>query len=979
MASSPKKIARDLQGAVTGEVHADPLRRALYSTDASIYQVVPACVIVPRSKHDIVAAVKYAAENRIPIAPRGGGSGLAGESLCAGIVVDLSKYLDRIVAIDAHADTVTCQAGVIFERLNSALAPLGKVFGPDPSSGNRATIGGMIANNATGAHSIKYGYTDAYIDELEVLLADGRIARFKAEQVASVNSDLLDGAASRTSAAPADAASPAPENELTAAVSHIVQRNRKMIARCMPRSARNRSGYALDKVVQNDRIHLGRLIAGSEGTLGIVTEAKLRTLDAPKITGLLQITFDSLDAMARAVPAIVARRPSTCEMMDGLLIDLARSAHPQYHDVLPAGVGACLLVEHHAGSPAELREKFRATASAVPAAGCSGCEIIESAGQQQRIWASRKAAVPLLFRRPGRRRPVPFIEDIAVPVDRLAEFIAGLQAILRRYRLRAAFYAHAGHGQLHTRPFLDLSDPGQVAKMQHVADEAFALAWRLGGTISGEHGDGLVRAQFVKHQYGELYPVMRQIKQLFDPHNILNPGKIITDDGQVMAKNLRWSRRARPDRLNTCLIFGEGELIEEAERCNGDALCRSLESRLTMCPIFRATREESASPRGFASLTRHRLTGLFEPQGPLAADFTRIIGLCLQCKMCHVECPSAVNVPKLVLEARARDAASYGLGRTEWLLARSETIAKLGSTAATVANTLTSAPVCRWLLEKLGGIDRRRQLPQFDGGSFDGQTTGSRKKTTKPVARVVYFADSFATYYDHQLARDAVAVLEHNDVEVAVFPNGTCAMPAIVYADARRAQRTVRSNTARLARLVRQGYEVVCSEPTAALCLKQEYAYWDSSFAATLVANHSHDLCAFLRMLHSQQRLRTDFRPVEMTLGYHAPCHLKALQIGYPGLELLRLVPGLTIVHIDEGCCGIGGTFGFQAKNYELSMQIGAPLMDAVRSEPIDSGATECSTCKVQIEQGSGKRTLHPITVLARAYGLRDRQSGLRA
>jgi len=966
---NPQTIARDLESFVAGEVFADPLRRTLYSTDASIYQIVPACVVIPRTKQDVVRVVRYAAENHLPIVARGAGTGLAGESLCRGIVLDMSKYLNHIVEIDPEAGTVTCQAGVVLERLNSRLARLGKRFGPDPSSGNRATIGGMIANNATGAHSIKYGYTDAYIEQLEVVLADGKLERFGPEPLAPANPQRKDER--RAGSLPAAMDAPPDRDALCAAVHRLVETNRELITRCMPRSERNRSGYALDKVVQNGSIHLGRLIAGSEGTLGIVTEARLRIVDAPKQTGLLHVYFDSLEAMARAVPVIVAQRPATCELMDAMLMALARSAYPQYRDVFPSGVAASLLVEVDADSPGQLQDRLRQVASVIPPGGCLGSEIIESPEQQQRLWASRKAAVPLLFRRPGRRSPTPFIEDIAVPVDRLAEFLAELQVILQRYGLTAAFYAHAGHGQLHTRPFLDLSQPVDVARMRKVAEEAFGLAWRLGGTISGEHGDGLVRVEFIKQQYGQLYPVMQKIKDLFDPKHILNPGKIIPDGPAPMTRALRAQRHVGPDQLDSILVFRGRELADEAERCNGDGQCRSLEAHLTMCPVFRALRDESACPRGFASLVRGCLNGLLDPQDALADELAEIFKLCLQCKLCRFECPSAVNVPKLVLEARARHAAAYGLGRTEWLLARSETIARLGALLPAAANAVMTSPTWRWILEKLAGIDRRRQLPMLEARPWIRRPRENGRRIENPVARVVYFADSFASFYDRQLARDTVAVLEHNRVQVELLDGSACGMPAIVYGDAQRARRLVRRNVARLARYVRQGYQIVCSEPTATLCLKQEYTDWDDSFEAVLVANHTQDVCAFLRELDERCGLRSDFEPLRLRLAYHAPCHLKALQIGQPGLELLRRVPGVQVEPIQAGCCGIGGTFGFQARHYALSMQIGAGLIEALRNDAVGFGATECSTCKLQMEQASGQRVLHPVSILARAYNLR--------
>lgn len=473
----PSRIARDLRQLIAGEVLDDPVNRALYSTDASIYQIVPACVVLPRSKEDVVATVGYATQELIPVVGRGGGTGLAGESLCSGIVIDFSRYLNRIGHVDEAVGMVTCQPGVIFERLNNHLARSGWLFGPDPSSGISATIGGIIANNATGSHSLKYGYADQWIDRLEVVLANGQLVEFAAQ--------------------PLDLARPDPNGQLAPAVRHIVEQNRQLIDRHMPRSQRNRSGYALDKVVQDGQIHLGRLIAGSEGTLAVITEVTLRLAPLPKHKALLAANFETLGAMAEAVPVIAAQQPSACELMDGGLIELARGAFPQYRQVLPAGVGASLLIEVDGETAEEAREKLARIRSLVP--DVSVTEYLDPA-RQLLVWEARAASLPLLFRKPGPRQPVPFIEDAAVPVEALPQYVAAVTEILDRHQLPFSLYAHAGHGEIHTRPYLDLHDPADLTLMQQVAEEIFETVWRLGGTISGEHAEGLVRTPFVRRQ-----------------------------------------------------------------------------------------------------------------------------------------------------------------------------------------------------------------------------------------------------------------------------------------------------------------------------------------------------------------------------------------------------------------------------------------------------------------------------------------------
>jgi len=951
----PARIARDLRRLVRGDVLDDDLNRALYSTDASIYQILPTCVLLPKCTEDVVATVHYAAENRIPVVGRGGGTGLAGESLCSGIVIDFSRYLDTILDVDESAGVARCQAGVIFERLNTRVAASGWLFGPDPASGISATIGGMVGNNSTGSHSLKYDYVDRWIEKLEVVLADGQLATLTPQ--------------------PVDAHVDGPAAPLAQSVRTLVDANRHLIDTCMPQSKRNRSGYALDKVVSNGQLHLGRLVAGSEGTLAIVTEATLKLVPIPKVKALLGANFQTLEAMAEAVPRIAACDPATCELMDGGLIELARGAFPQYKKVLPAGAAASLLIEVDGDTDDEVRAKLDNIRNVIDGAALH--EYIDPS-EQKTVWQARSAGLPLLFRKPGPRQPVPFIEDAAVPVEAMPEYLAAITEILNRHQVPFALYAHAGHGELHTRPYLNLHDPADVATMRRVAEELFERVWQLGGTISGEHGEGLVRVPFVRRQYGKLYPAMEQVKRLFDPHNILNPGKIINDDPEVMTRDLRFGHSARPLRTSQVLLhWSDGEFVHEIEQCNGNGACRSLQNIQSMCPIFRAKRDEFASPRAHANMMRHFVTGLLDSRSLTDPRFKALADTCVNCKMCHLECPSGVNIPKLMLEARAQYVAEHGLDRTCWFLARSELVSKLGCWTAPIANFTLSRKFVRRILEWVVGIDRRRTMPRFEFGTFLSKAAtqpgdNGHAPANKAVDRVVYFVDMYANYNDHSLARAVIAVLQHNGVEVVVPPDQQgCAMPPIDYGDLAYATPTIHHNARLLADWVRRGYKIVASEPTAVLCLKEEYLDVAPSADAQLVAENTYELHDYLMGLLRADKLRTDFGPVPMHVGYHAPCHLKALQNGLPGFELLQRIPELKVSYIDRGCCGVAGTYGFQKRHFDTSMAAGRDLLDALTDDRFEAGASECGTCKMQMEQGSGKVTHHPAKLLARAYGLK--------
>ncbi len=740
-----------------------------------------------------------------------------------------------------------------------------------------------------------------------------------------------------------------------------------------PKCQRNRSGYNLHRAMLDDAVNLHRLISGSEGTLAVIAETTLRLVRRPKVKALLQLHFATLDDAARGAAAVFNLQPAACELMDATLADVARKAYPHYARALPPeGIAGSLIVECDGDTLAEAKDKLLKIQPAIDWA--VKWNIISEPAEQAMIWKARKAAVPLLFRRPGKKQPVPFIEDVAVPVEKFPEYIHGLNAILERHGTPVCYYAHAGHGECHTRPYLDLHDPAEVDKMCAIAKETYQLVWSLGGTISGEHGEGLVRGQFIKQQYGPLYDLMREVKKIFDPTGTLNPNKIITDDPDLCRKNLRFYNKTRPDRLDTKMVFADDEFVDTVEKCNGNGQCRTAEIGGTMCPIFRVIGEEDASPRAHANMMRQYITGLLDGDVLGSDDFKRCADFCVNCKMCRIECPSAVDVPKLMLEARAQYVARRGLTRAEFTLSRAKANCILNSAVAPLANAVLGFRPFRALLEKVGGVDRRRNLPRFDFGSFlwrnKALATNGGYWSAQPTDRVAYFVDLFANYNDHSLARAVMAVLKHNNIDVSLPKQTGCGMPAIDYGDLDLARKDIARNLHDLVPQVRAGRKVICSEPTAALCLKEEYRYLNDSVEARELADNTYELCSYLLDLHRRGRLKTDFQPVEMTFGYHAPCHIKAMEIGYPGVELVKLIPGVKVKVIERGCCGVAGTYGFQKKNFDTSMKAGEGLFAELKSPDVQYGLSECSTCKMQMEQGSGKYCYHPVKVLAMGYGV---------
>ena len=945
-------VAGDLAKVVRGDVFTDILHRAAYASDASIYQIIPGCVVAPRDVADVVAIVKYACAHGIAVAARGAGSGVAGESLCSGIVFDMARYMNKIISVEDGGAIAVCEPGVVLDDLNNCLAGYGRKIGPDPSSSNRATVGGCVANNATGAHSLEYGYIGDYVESVEAVLADGSVVEFKN-----------------------DFDPEREENEKLASIAKgcasVLSGNEAVIAKALPETKRNRSGYAIAGVCHNGKIDLARLLASSEGTLGIFTRIALRTVAICAAKALLQLEFDSFERMARAVPIIVDSGASACELMDKTLIDMAIEALPEYRDILPGGGAAVLLVEHTGGTAEQVRRKIEDTDSKVGELAC-GRRIVFEPEQQKRLWKLRKDAAVLLDRKKGRKHPVPFVEDVSVGNKRLAEYISGLEEIGRRYDIAMSFYGHAGDGELHIRPYLDLSDPAEVEKMRSIANDVFELAWSLGGSISGEHADGLVRVAFLRRQYGdEFYELLRAIKNIFDPDGLMNPDKIISSDADIMVKNLRAEHKWVPERLKTDLYFGKDEFRSELEQCSGCGVCLSREFDLRMCPVFRAVGEELGSSRAKANILRFWMTGQLERGDFESPEFREFLDLCVNCKACSLECPSGVDVSKLMTTARAEYARRRGLRRAELALSHNRYLSMLGSIFSPISNFFMRQPVFKWFLERISGIDQRRSMPSFAGRPF---LRAGRKyleacgAIMSPVDRVAYFVDTYANYNDHELGFAVLEVLRHNEIEVILPKQRPAPLPAIVYGNVKRARKDLAYSVKHLVKAVRDGYKIVCSEPSAALCLKQELKYFVAGEDAQLVCENTYELMGYLLDLFKAGKLKPVKNPILHSFVYHQPCHLYALGGGRAGVELLRRLCPVEIAELDAGCCGIAGTFGMQKKNYELSSQIAARLKDALEKVPFKYVLTECSACKMQIEHISDSVVVHPIKVLAEAY-----------
>ena len=973
MDDTRQRIQDDLRGLIAGDVYCDDVFVQMYASDASIHQLRPLGVVRPRHAGDVVATVQYAAANKLPMHARGAGTGLAGESLGQGLIVDFSRYMRRLVQV--NESSVRVQPGLPLGRLNAALRQQGRMFGPDPVAQAVTTIGGVIGVDSGGSHWLRYGSARGRVKELEIVLADGRTMRVSDEPLT----------VGRSQDPRED------KRELLNRVADLVARHRELIEQHRPRSLVNRSGYHLWDVFTAEHLNLAKLLVGSEGTLAFVTEATLATDPIPAHRGVVLLLFDRLENATRAVQEVLTLSPAACDLMDRRHLSLARETDVRFDLLVPPAAEAVLLVEHDGDTPGEVLDRLRQVVDRV----CRqwklafGFRQTVEPDESEVYWKLARNVIPTLYRVKGATRPVPYVEDFAVPVGVLPSFLVTVQNVLKRHQVTASLFAHAGHGQIHLRPFMDLTNPVHVATLPLLASDLYEAVFEVGGTISGEHGDGLSRAPFLRKQYGPLCDVFRDLKAIFDPDRLLNPNKITTDFPLELSQVIRPSglpvaptqesaaaasgAPAPRELVALQLNWNLSDFADAARNCNGCGACRSQEAELRMCPIFRAAPGEEASPRAKANLVRGVLAGELPPAALLQENLKSVVDLCVHCHMCRLECAAGVDIPKLMLEARGAYVVNNGLKVSDWLMSRADTVSALVSSFSTVANWAIGNTTARWLLEKAFGVARGRKLPRWATRSFMRRAT--RRRLTRPTRRtdrkVLYFVDTYANYHDPQLGEALVAVLEHNGIAVYVPPGQRAAgMPLVASGAIDEARKLATKNVAMLAEAVRQGYHIVCTEPAATLCLTHEYRQLITDEDAALVAENTSDACAYLWKLHVEGKLRLDLKPVNLEVGYHQPCHQRALQIGAPGESLLRLIPGLTVHRLEQGCSGMAGIYGMKRANYRTSLRAGWKLISAVRGGSWQVGTTECCTCKMQMEQGTTKPTIHPLKLLALAYGV---------
>lgn len=954
------RIHDDLRGLLEGELLFEPIARAPYAHDAGLHEVDPLGIVAPRTEDDLIALVQYAAENRLPLHARGGGTGRAGGCLGPGLVVDFARHLRRVVEIGP--ESVVVQAGVVLDVLNARLAPLGRRLGIDPEGGAAATIGGLVGIDAAGARWRKYGSMADHVEALRVVFANG-----EADDLGRIPWPAAD-------------AEPTTTREVIARrLATLLNWHADLIGRCRPRGLRNRGGYALASVAVPGGLDLARLVVGSAGTLALVTSATLRTVPIAPAQGVVLLPFRRLVGATSAVAACLEADPSAIELYDWRTLSLVREAGPpEFRGWIAEAAEAVLVVEFEGDDPSAVGRRVRALAGRLDRLGDLAAPPVEvhRRADGERLVNLRRAVAPLLMRRSGPSWPVPLVEDVAVPPQALPALLGRLQAIFKARGVNATIDAHAGHGEVHIAPFLDLADPADLARLEPLVSEIAEAALDLGGTVAGEFPTAPDRPAASRLPYSELRSVCREVKNAFDPQDLLNPGQVVGDDpGSLTARLQARLTTATPlPVLSEPLRWPGRDRTEHVTACNGCGACRSEEPTLRMCPIFRASHAEEATPRSKVNLLRQVAAGVLDPKTWGSDELKANADLCVHCNLCRSECPSGIDVSNLMIEAKAAFVENHGLPPDDWVLSRIDRWSALASRFPILFNVLMGNRLARRFLERAFGLSRHRTLPRAHRTSFlqRAERLGlTRPRPREPGPRAAYFIDTAADHFDQELAEATVAVLHHAGVNVYV-PKGQrgSGMPALVAGDLDRARELLLANLRVLGNAVRDGYTIVCTEPTAALMLRHEALRLVDDLDAALVAEVTMDVGQYLAGLAARGQWPRPMQPLHARVGYHQPCHLRALGVGTPGLDLIRTIPGLDVEFIDRGCSGIAGTFGLTARNFRTSLRAGRGLRDRLRDADLQFGATECSACRMQMEQGIAKRTFHPIKLLALGHGL---------
>ena len=955
-------LQRELDAAIDGEVRFDKVSRALYSTDASVYQIEPLGVVIPKSSEAVARAVTIAARHGVSITPRGGGTSQAGQSIGAGLVLDTSKYLNRVLEINPDERWARVEPGVVLDDLNATLRQHNLRFAPDVSSASRATVGGMMANNSSGARSVLYGKTIDHVREQRVVMADGSLAHFRplaAEDLLRARQgDSLEARAYR-------------------AIPELAVRHAAEIDRRFPKVLRRVGGYNLDAFVDPARaVDLTRIMVGSEGTLGFIVDATIALVPLPAQKTLLTIEFDRLLDALGATPLVLTHRPSAVEVMDDFILSHARE-HPaldaQRRSMIQRDGSSVLCVEFYGDSRDELIARMEAVEQDLIGAGfkCRVRHVIDL-GTQARIWSFREAALGLSTAMKSDGKAISFVEDTAVAPEKLRDYIERFIKIIARHRTTAGIYAHASVGCLHVRPVVNLKTESGVQRFESIANEVADLVLEFGGALSGEHGDGLVRGAFNEKMFGsELYDAFRTVKRTFDPNGLFNPGRIV--DTPPITSHLRYGAGYQTPSPATMFDYSDFDGFGRAvEMCSGVGLCRKNREG-TMCPSYMVTREEAHSTRGRANTLRLAMNGSLGDARLSDRGVYDVLDLCLECRACKSECPVGVDMARYKSEFLAGYWDRNGVALSAHAFGHAHAASRMGSRFAPLSNVVANSAPVRWLMEKTIGVDRRRSLPKWTRRRFSSREEPRRlevaETSSNTSSKPLLFIDTFTEYEAPTIGVAAIEVMQAAGLHPAVAPNVCCGRPLISQGLLSEARRQAAANVHALYDLAAHGHAIVFMEPSCLSAAKDDgpsLLRGELRYRARVVARACVLFEEYLERECASGHANLALKAGPANIHLHPHCHQRSMGLAAPARALLSRVPGATVIDLDAGCCGMAGSFGYTRDHYDVSRAIGErKLLPAARALDARSVLVAAGTsCRHQVHDLAGVTALHPAELL---------------
>jgi FAD/FMN-containing dehydrogenase/Fe-S oxidoreductase len=975
--TNPGEITRKLEqlkDRLAGELFFDDTMRILYATDASAYRELPLAVAIPKSVEDLKELIGFARQEKTSLIPRAAGTSLAGQVVGEGIVVDVSKHFTKILELNKEERWIRVQPGVIRDELNLFLKPHGLLFGPETSTANRAMIGGMVGNNSCGSNSVVYRSTREHLLEVKALLSDGSEAVFKVMSIDEFHRKCEgDGL----------------EAQIYKSVRSLLSNyeNQVEIRKEFPKKTveRRNTGYAVDILLESAPFTAGgpefnfcNLIAGSEGTLAFITEIKLNVVPLPpKEVGLLCVHFNTIDESLRANLVALKHNPSASELIDHYILECTKNNIQQQKNrfFVQGDPGAILVIEFARETREEVIEVAKKVEEEMRAAGLGYHFPLLFGGDTKKIWTLRKAGLGLLANLPGDDKAVPVIEDTAVDVQDLPNYIREFNEILKKYDLYSVHYAHAGSGEIHLRPIINLKTEEGNRLFRTIAEEIATLVKKYNGSLSGEHGDGRLRGEFIRQMVGNKnYELLKEIKYTWDPENIFNPNKIV--DTPPMNEMLRYKPGQQTPAFKTVFRFYNQDILQHAEQCNGSGDCRKTQlSGGTMCPSFMATRNEKDTTRARANILREMLTNSTKANRFDHEEIKEVMDLCLSCKGCKSECPSNVDMAKLKAEFLQHYYDANGVPFRSKLIANFSKSARLGSIAPRLYNFAVTNGAISSLIKRVSGFNVKRSMPTLYKTTLmkwwkRQARAGGRQKVEGVGKKVYLFCDEFTNYNDTEIGIKAILLLEKLGYEVVIPGHIESGRAWLSKGLIREAKKIANKNIELLKDIISAETPLIGIEPSAILTFRDEYpdlADEDQLDAAKELSKHAWIIDEFIASeIEKGNIAKESFTKEKREIKLHGHCQQKALSSVARSVKVLSLPENYSVDVIPSGCCGMAGSFGYEKEHYDLSMKVGElVLLPAVRNSKEDTIiAAPGTSCRHQIKDGTGRKALHPVEVL---------------